>query len=374
MAAPDLVVLPEFTYFRGRVGLAAALEALGIGGDDLVAIQAFTCLAVPEAVLAAKALPLYVDVEPGGVNMDPGALEKALRVHTRVRAIVVQHTFGLPADIDRILEIAGRYSLPVIEDCAHTVASTVNGRLLGTFGVASFFSHEASKPVFAGLGGSVRVNDPDLNERLQESFSQLRDPSPIEQGQIALMQVGYRVLYYPWLYWPIRRAFRALVDLGVVRGNYNPTGADLRRSRDFDLRMGGVQKRTLRHAWRHEKNRIARRRAVADAYRTGIRNPHVRHAEVRAGMNPVFARYPLIVDHKSELMDAARKARIELADFYATPVHPFRGANLAQVYYEVGTCPNAETASRTVVSLPTSSRVSDRTIARVLRFFNEWRP
>ena len=104
----------QLTYYRGRVALAALLKGLGVGAGDSVAIQAFTCLAVPEAVLATGATPLYVDIEQDRFNMDPPCL--AERATASTKAIVVQHTFRIPARMDRIVAIASQHDIPIIED------------------------------------------------------------------------------------------------------------------------------------------------------------------------------------------------------------------------------------------------------------------
>ena len=116
--------LTRFTYFRGRVALAAILRGLGVKAGDEVALQAFTCVAVPEAIMSIGAIPVYVDVEPGGINMD--AEDLARKIGAATRAIVIQHSFGLPADVAQLTSIARDNNLPLVEDCAHTIASRVD--------------------------------------------------------------------------------------------------------------------------------------------------------------------------------------------------------------------------------------------------------
>ena len=163
----------ELTYFRGRVALAAMLEGLGVGEGTSVAIQAFTCVAVPDAVLATGAVPVFVDIEPGGVNMDVERLRDALtdvQAASPIRAIVVQHTFGVPARVDELIELAEAHDVPVIEDCCHTFHTRYAGRQVGSRGVGAFYSYEWGKPVVCGVGGSARTNDPGLDARLRASY------------------------------------------------------------------------------------------------------------------------------------------------------------------------------------------------------------
>ena len=119
-------------FLRGRIAMCAILKALGIGRGDEVIIQAFTCVAVPCPVLATGAKPVFADIDPATFNLDPASVEA--RITPRTRAIVVQHTFGIPADMDSILRIARARGIYVIEDCCHTVASSYRGARVGSLG------------------------------------------------------------------------------------------------------------------------------------------------------------------------------------------------------------------------------------------------
>jgi perosamine synthetase len=331
-------------------------------------LQAFTCSAVPEGIMAVGASPLYVDVEQGSFTMSAPELER--RITARTRAIVVQHTFGIPADLNRILAVAARHHIPVVEDCAHTVASVIDGRRVGTSGVAAFYSFEASKPVFIGLGGSAVVNDRDLRAAMERAYDDFVMPSRLTQAQLLAMFAAHRVLYRPWAYWWIRAVFRRLVSLGLIKGNYNELEPTKGPAEDFGLRLGSLQGKILARELRGLERQTAHRRLVAARYREGIVARGARHPLLPTGAEPVYGRYPLIVEDRSELLERAPKARVELADFYSTPVHPFRGEGLRAVGYEPGSCPNAEWISDHVVSLPTAPSVSPRSADRAVAFVN----
>ena len=163
-------------YFRGRVGLSKILLGLGISDKDSVLIQAFTCIAVPEAIMATGASPMYVDVEENGVNMDPKKLEECLSSNVQIKAIIVQHTFGIMANMDMIVKISKKYKVYLIEDCCHSFGSSIDGKISGSWGVASFNSFEWGKPIVAGIGGSVETSDLMLESYLSKNYSQLSDP------------------------------------------------------------------------------------------------------------------------------------------------------------------------------------------------------
>ena len=108
-----------FAFWKGRVALYAILRALGVGAGDEVLIAGFTCVVVPNAVRFAGATPVYADIAPGSYNLDPASAERTIT--PRTRAMIVQHTLGLPAELDELLALAEQHNLVVIEDCAHTL-------------------------------------------------------------------------------------------------------------------------------------------------------------------------------------------------------------------------------------------------------------
>jgi dTDP-4-amino-4,6-dideoxygalactose transaminase len=231
----DILSLTELTYFRGRVALYAILKALGIEKQDEVAIQGFTCIAVPEAVMAAGARPLYIDVESDGVNMK--AKDLSDKITSRTRAIVVQHTFGIPADMDGITAVAHKYGIPIIEDCCHTLTSTYKGKRVGTFGIASFYSFEWGKPIVVGIGGSALINNANIKKVALQQYQSYRDPSGVTEMKIEAQYLAFNILFRPSMYWKVRSIFRALSNLGIVEGNYHPLNTGGEISSEFNLKL-----------------------------------------------------------------------------------------------------------------------------------------
>jgi len=348
------------------VALHAILRALGLGPDTTVALQAFTCTAVPEAILALGARPMYVDIESDGVNMSPSALEHAL--DSGADAVIIQHTFGVPADVERISAICGARGVPLVEDCCHVLGFPQESGP-GSTGRASFFSFEWGKPIPVGVGGAAIANSSELGERLRSAVRGLTTPPLARTARLEIQYWLFRVLYSPARYWAVRRAFRSLSRLRVAEGNYHLGASDM-PSPEFGWTMSTFVQRRV---WKAEANLCERRkhvRSVVARYRDGITNPWLRHLIVRgSGELPVLARYPLFAEQKNELLEAAEAANVEVAGWYSTPVHPLEGEELRSAGYAPGCCPDAETAARHVVTLPIHS-VRERDIERILRFLN----
>ena len=354
----------ELTYYRGRVGLHAILEALGVGDGDEVITQAYTCVAVPEAILATGARPVFADVEARGLNIDVASMRA--RITNATKAIIAQHTFGLPAAMDEIMASAAEHGLPVIEDCCHTLSGRLGDRALGEFGVASFYSYEWGKPLVVGVGGSVQVNDGELAIVMRAAHARYRRPSMLRQLKLGVQYVGFGAVYHPRLYWPVRSAFRRLSRLGAVEGNYN-TIAPGEMDDDFRLDMAPMQRVLLAVKRRAIDSDAARRRTIVARYLEALQ-PYDGLFPEPSGADVVYARLPLQVSDKSGLLRAARKAGIELAEWYTTPVHPFSDGELRDIGYQPGSCLQAEKRCASVVSLPTHARVTDRFVDRACAF------
>src|SRR5580692_3070507 len=144
----------------GTAGLHLCLRALGVGEGDEVVLPSFTFIAAGNAVLYERARPVFVDIEPVTLNLDPGKLEKSIT--SKTRAILVVHTFGHPADLDPIMDIARKHGLPVIEDACEAIGARYRGRPAGGIGDFGVFGFYPNKPITTGEGGMVVTRDSQL--------------------------------------------------------------------------------------------------------------------------------------------------------------------------------------------------------------------
>lgn len=148
---------------NGSVALDAAVLALGIGPGDEVIMPAFTIISCAAAVVRAGAVPVLVDSDPLTWNMDVNQVEG--RITPRTRAIMVVHIYGLPVDMQPVMDLAKRYDLLVIEDAAEAHGQTYRGRPCGSFGDISTFSFYPNKHITTGEGGMIQVDDESLAAR-----------------------------------------------------------------------------------------------------------------------------------------------------------------------------------------------------------------
>ncbi len=238
-------------------GLHLALEAAGVGPGDSVITTPYTFTATAEVIRYLGADPVFVDIDPSTLNLDPAGLEEYLAGRNRrkdVRAVVPVHFAGLPCEMDDILMIARRHGLKVIEDAAHAVPALYRNKMVGCLGSdATVFSFYATKTITTGEGGMIVTRDPALAGRCRvmrlhgishDAFDRYRAETPswryevvapgfkYNMGDLAA-SIGLHQLKKVWRFHRIRskmaaRYSEALQDLPVIlppRANFGDVHA-----------------------------------------------------------------------------------------------------------------------------------------------------
>ncbi len=355
-----LKVPHAYGFFKGRVALYAILKALGAGKGDYVVFPGFTCIMVPNAAIYLGARPVYVDIEPATFNMDPDRLERALAgmdaaAVRRVRAIVIQHTFGVPADMLAVKDIAQRYGIPVVEDCAHSLGSKLGGRLTGTMGDAAFFSSQWSKPYSTGLGGIAVTSDPALGAKLraiQEGFGM---PGAFESAVLAFQVRLHRSFFSPKIYWSAVKALHMLSAAGIFIGSSSKKEYTDSPPLDYEKTIGERQSAAGLVALVSIGKDIVHRKEVANFYRDELTQTKPAFTPP-SGTEPVLLRYPVLVRDKDAVLAEARRKSVEVGSWFESVLHPSRDG-LESAGYIRGSCPVGERTARRIVNLPTHPRV-----------------
>lgn len=163
----------------GTAGLHLCIRALNLGPGDEVIVPSFTFIAVANCVRYEQATPVFVDIAPdieaATLNLDPAKIEAAIT--PRTRAIIVVHTFGCPAQMEAIEQIAARHSLTIIEDACEAIGAEFQNRKAGSFGHAAVFAFYPNKQITTGEGGMVVTRDAALANRIRALRNQGRYPS-----------------------------------------------------------------------------------------------------------------------------------------------------------------------------------------------------
>jgi len=189
LRTPHLSLGPELTAFEaalaeyhsvphavavssGTAGLHLALLVLGIGEADEVIVPSFAFIAVANAILQVRATPVLADIDPVTLNLDPTSVERIITARTR--AILVVHTFGVPAQMDTLMNIARDHNLAVIEDACEAIGAEFEGKRAGSFGDLAVLGFYPNKQLTTGEGGAVLASNPAYAARLRSLRNQGR--------------------------------------------------------------------------------------------------------------------------------------------------------------------------------------------------------
>lgn len=196
---------PAIATSFGRMAFYYILKALHLPAGSEIVFPALTFWVIPEIARVLGLKPVFVDVDPATYNMDPQSLAQSITPQTR--AVVPTHLYGLPCDMGPILEIAGRHNLRVIEDCAHALCALYQGRPVGTFGDAAFFSFQTLKPLNTYGGGMAVVGDSRLAAEVRRLVEAEPWPTEAEVEKRLLVGRVQRIFIRPavfrWTLFPV---------------------------------------------------------------------------------------------------------------------------------------------------------------------------
>jgi dTDP-4-amino-4,6-dideoxygalactose transaminase len=362
-----------FAFWKGRVALYAILKAMGIGGGDEVIAPGYTCVMTVNPIKYLGAKPIYVDIEPATYNIDINLLQD--KIGPKTRAIIAQHTYGYPCDVDAIRQIADTNSIPVVEDCCLALGSEYKGQKVGTFGKAAYFSFQWNKPYTTGLGGMALTDDINLAGRIESlQAREMCSPSWKEAVMLSVQLIVYRLFIYPRTTALAQALFRYLTKKGAVIGSSSMAEYEPVMPPDFFKGGCAAQaRRGLRQIRKIEHN-ITHRRKMTEFYNQLLteRDWPVPQYD-KSTMQPVMVRYPVRIAEKNDALAEAAGRGIELGSWFECPLHPIE-TPLAAYDYEPGMCPEAEKASNEVVNLPLHPRANEATAQRTVEFITQFTP
>ena len=316
----------------GTAALHLALRALGVSAGDEVITSPYTFVASSEVILYTGATPVFVDVDPRTLNIDPAAVAAA--VTPRTRAILPIHIAGYPCDMGPIMDVAAKHGLGVVEDAAHALPADYRGKRIGSIGTATAFSFYATKNLTTGEGGMVTTDDADIAARMRV----LRLHGISGDAWKRYTQEG------TWYY--------EVTDVGY---KYNLT--------DIQAAIGRVQLAKL-DALDAVRRRLDRRyrEALADA---PLVLPPDEDDEHRSALHIFIVRIdPERTSRtRDEVIAALRRDRIGTSvHFIPVHLHPY----YQSLGFRKGMFPNAERGYEAAVTIPFYPAMSDATADRVL--------
>ena len=365
-----------FTFDSGRSALHYALKALGADYGCEVLVQSYTCVVVINAIKWTGAKPIYVDIDDN-FCIDCANLIKKITQKTKI--LIIQHTFGRPANLDKLLEIARENNLKVIEDCAHSLGAKHNGQLTGTFGDVGMFSFGSDKNVSCVRGGALITN----NDSLAKKIADFRSRLPLSKR--------VKVIQHLWHY-PAFSKGKLLYNLGVgkwllafakkinlINKIIYPPEKEGRQVLFYPALFPNALAEILLNQLSRLDETTRHRQMIAKIYDKEIQtvsewstdeSPSITKPEWSD--ESVWLRYTLLVKNPQALHALAKKQGIILGNWYDCPVAP-KDIDLSATDYQLGSCPNDEKLSQMSINLPTDPCITPKDAKRIVDLINLWK-
>lgn len=348
----------------GRMAFYYILRALNLPAGSEIIFPALTFWVVPEIARRAGLTPVFVDVDPLSFNLDPNRIEAAIT--ERTRAIVPTHLYGRPCDMAAIVAISEQHNLIMIEDCAQAVGARYRGRLVGTFGAASFFSFQMLKGINTYGGGMAMTNDAALASRVRE---QAQSEPPQSAGDLArrfIAGVGSRSFISPkgFTFWgfPLQAAASLAGDYDLSKYIWEKIRPLDPFPRAYRQRYSNAQALLGIRGLARLDEFNARSREYAAQYTRGLSDcPAILTPPETEDSEHVYYQYCVYVSDPSR---ASRRAIRLGVDFETTHVDVCSSLPLFKEF--AATCSGAE-LTKQALQLPVYSRLRTSDVVRVLR-------
>jgi dTDP-4-amino-4,6-dideoxygalactose transaminase len=370
-------------FNSGRSSFLAILKSLSLKADDEILIQAFTCNAVPNPIIwsrrnffseksggQAGLKPVYVDCDEKTFNIDIEDLKR--KITPRSRAVVVQHTFGLPANLNEILEVCQKNNLILIEDCAHSLGAEYKGKKVGTFGKVSFFSFSRDKVISSVYGGMVATNDDNLAKKIKEFQEKLDFPSnswilqqllhPVLMDKIILSTYSifgkYLLILFQWLH-ILSKAVHWREKRGM-KPDY------------FPKRLPNALADLALNQFKRLDKFNEYRRGIAEFYYEKLKDSQFQLPPEFEDRKQIFLRFTIKHPKAHQIIKEAWRKNILIGDWYNKVIAP-HDTRLEKMEYKSGVCPKAEKLANETFNLPTHINISKQDAEKIIQFLKEFK-
>jgi len=338
-----------FLFRQSRVALFALLKTLDCPGDVL--LPAYNCIAVPEVVKLAGYHPVFVDIDNKSFNMTADTLQQAITAESKV--VLVTHQFGIPSEVDEILQVARQNDLLVLEDAAAAIGAKYKGKIVGTFGDASIISFHNTKVISGGGGGALLTNNADLAQMIDSIMDGLINVQNSLGG--FLHSVFWRAATHSWVYPILQLVHRAICGeamFEVVAPNTHIPANFFAGMSSFSSALVSIQLDQLEQS-------LNRRRKIVQQYSNELSGCNfIELPIVSDECSPSWIQFPVMIGDKWEFYKYMQCYRIDLS-------WNFR-YSCADSYNVYG-FPNTQKAAKTVLGLPTYPSLSNKQISYICK-------
>lgn len=348
-----------FSLNSGRSCLLLILEALNVKKDDEIIVQAFTCNAVINPILKKNARPIYADID-NALNIDISQIEK--KITKKTKAIIVQHTFGMPGKIKEIKKICEKYDLFLIEDCAHALGAKYDNKYCGTFGDISFFSFGRDKVISSVYGGMIGINNLKLKEKVEKEYEKLRYPDKKWVNRQLMHPIIMNLFVLP-LY-NFFNVGKIILELSIRLKILSKAVSSLEYKGELPDYFPKRMPNSLAKLANNQFNKLDKfnnhRRKIAKYYKKNIGGIF----DINDGV--IYLKYPILVNDGDEIIKEFSKFNIMLEDGWRKKVIVPPKTDLHKMTYVKGECKIAEKISNKILILPTHINITEDVAEKIV--------
>jgi len=333
-----------FAFASGRVALSACIYALNLKPNDEVILPGYTCVVVPNALHFAGIKTVYSDIELDTYGLDASLVEEKITLNTK--AILLHHLYGLVCrDYEKIIAIARKHALYIIEDCAQSTGAKFKNFQVGNLGDVAFYSSEQSKIFTTMQGGMATTNDDLLEERIKEYYNQANYPdTELIDKQLYNIIMNYHYYIDPQRWWKgelIRLLYKDKIIVSTTKKEEQGI-----KPAHYGCKMPSQIAAIGLNQLKKIDNYNQKRRQTVKRWDNWCDNHGYTKPVIVPNSIPVYLRYPVMVEPEKKIDTswAYKKLAISLGVWFVSNIHPSS--------LPVEGCPNADRAVKQCINFP----------------------
>lgn len=335
----------EVYFFNSaRAGLTFILSLINKNNNkNFVITQAFSCLVVPNSIKFAGFKPIYVDIDKT-FNIDIDDLKRKFKKETL--AIIIQNTFGIPANLNKIIEFSKENKLLIIENLTHSLGSKYNQQYIGNFGDIALLSFNRNKVISSIIGGALIINNQNLNEKIKIEYEKLPE---LEEKEIKKILITGKILYEAKKnYNLITKGYLKFLKLkGDLLEMISPIEKKSQKPKNYLTKFPAILFPLLENQIKKLEKFNNQRKEIAQIYLDKLKYEDI----LNENSEPIFLRFPFLSEKRDYLLKKFKRENIYLGDWYTCVLSPC--VDLKNFDYNEGSCSKAEEVSKKILNLPT---------------------
>lgn len=355
---------PVYLTNSGRSALFCILKGCNVSKGDEVIVQSFSCNAVVNPILWVGAKPVYADIHASSYNFNINSVKQKITKNTK--AIIVQHSFGISSPISDLRNLCDAYKIILIEDCAHALGMTYQGKKAGTIGDVALLSFGRDKVISCVYGGAVVAHK--YSEQIQAVYKTYKKPRTVWT-----LQQLIHPLVTTWLLrmysFGGSKALWLLQRLSVLSKAVSKQERVGQCPSYFPAQLPNGLAILALHQFAKLEKFNNHRKQLAGLYENALKNAQSVTLP-KALDGSIFLRYPIQHKNAQQILRKGYKRKFILGDWYRNVIDP-RGTNMKIMQYAKGDTPVAEAVARDTMNLPTNIKTTKQDAQNIVQFIIE---